>query len=100
MQRFNDVLVETIDEIIRNVFEDEIAKIIFRYLKTGSPLDKKVQIFSDVLPKILGEGHIIIEDLILETLYSKYKLELKWKKDYSFTDYIMDLSKQVKKRES
>jgi hypothetical protein len=52
------------------------------------------------LPKVLGSGSIIIEDLILETLYSKYNLDIVWKKDYRFADYLTNLRKQTTKEPS
>ena len=93
MRRFNDILVETIDEVLRDTLEDEKAEIILKYFKDTSSkkVDEKLQIFTDALPKILGAGSVIIEDLILETLYSKFQLELKRKKDYTFAEYIMEL---------
>jgi len=98
---FDGLLTETITEVVRNVFDDEIAEIILKYLKenTSGRLDEKVKIFADALPKILGVGSVIIEDLILETLYCKCALELQWKKGYKFTDYIMVLSKQFRNGE-
>ena len=85
--RFEDVLRGTINEVIRDVFEDETAGVILRNLKDmdSQNAEKNVELFSDALSKILGVGSVIIEDLILETLYLKYGLELKQKKNYGFT---------------
>jgi len=91
--------METINEVIRNVFEGETAEIILQCLKEKEndpkKIEERVQTFTDALPKILGVGAIIIEDLILETLYSKYGLELVRKKDYTFTYYVNELMKQT-----
>ena len=95
MPSFDDTVVETIEEIIRNVFEDnETAELILHCLNsnTDKPLDERLQIFTAALPKILGLGYVIIEDLILETLYSKYGLTSVFKKD-NFASYIKELSK-------
>lgn len=93
MMSFDDILSETIDEVVNNVFEKEIAKIVLKYLKKNSSKNpnKRVRILADALPKVLGESSVIVEDLILETLYSKCGLELKWKRSYRFADYILDL---------
>ena len=101
MPEFNDLVIETIEEVIRNVFKDDIADIIFRHLERSNPkpFDKKIQIFSEALPKILGIGHTIIEDLILETLYAKCKVEIVWRKKFSFTDYVRELRKRKLERE-
>jgi len=54
-------------------------------------IPKKVEVFSEALGKTLGSGAVIIEDLILESLHSRLRLELRWKKGYGFSDYIKDL---------
>ena len=103
MLSFEDTVKQTIKEIIRNVFEDdEVVESIFQYFhKTRSnAMDENAQILTDTLPKILGSGSIIIEDLILETLYSKYNLDIVWKKDYHFADYLTDLRRQTTKESS
>lgn len=99
MPSFNDTVMETIEEVMREVLKDDKAEIIIQYLDESSSkmLDERIEIFADALPKILNVGHVIIEDLILETLYSKYELDLVWKSDYKFTDYIMELRKQIKR---
>jgi hypothetical protein len=103
MLSFEDTVKQTIKEIIRKVFEDdEVVESIFQYYNKASSNenDENTQILTDTLPKILGSGSIIIEDLILETLYSKYDLDIVWKKDYSFADYLTDLRKQTTKEPS
>ena len=103
MLSFEDTVKQTIKEIIGNVFEDdEVVESIFQYFnKTRSnAMDENAQILTDTLPKILGSGSIIIEDLILETLYSKYNLDIVWKKDYHFADYLTDLRKQTTREPS
>ena len=86
--------METIDEVIRNVFDDKTAEIILESYKDSSSekLDERLQMFTDTLSKILGVGSIIIQDLILESLYSKFGLELQRKKDYTFAEYILELA--------
>ena len=103
MLSFEDNVKQTIKEIIRNVFEDdEVVESIFQYFTKTSTnvIDENAQIMTDALPKVLGSGSIIIEDLILETLYSKYNLDIVWKKDYRFADYLTDLRKQTTREPS
>ena len=90
------LLLETIGDVLRQVFGENSAKILLRHVKKSSSLKweeipKRAQVFSDALRNILGSGGVIIEDLILETLYSKLELEFKWKKGYRFSDYIKEL---------
>jgi len=91
--RFDDVFNETVDEVIKNVFEDKAAKSILGHFTASNSeeLDEKVKFLTDSLPKILGAGFVIIEDLILETLYLKYGRDLKRRKGYGFRNYIMEL---------
>ena len=86
--------IDAVDEVVRNVFKDETAKVILKSLENPSSgtLPERLQIFTDALPKILGVGSVIIEDLILETLHSKLNLEFQWKKDYTFREYVMELA--------
>ena len=86
--------METIDEVVRNVFDDKTAEMILESYKDSSSekLDERLQMFTDTLSKILGVGSIIIQDLILESLYSKFGLELQRKKDYTFAEYILELA--------
>jgi hypothetical protein len=98
MLSFEDTVKQTIREIIQNVFEDdEVVESIFHYFYKASSngIDENAQIVTDALPKILGSGAVIIEDLIIETLYSKYNLDIVWKKDYRFADYLIELRKQT-----
>jgi len=99
-RRFDDVFMETIKEVIDNIFDGETSEIIFGYLKESGSRhpDETAQVFANVLPKILGVGHVIIEDLIIETLYSKYGRKLQWKKGYGFKDYILELMNQTEER--
>ena len=86
--------METIDEVLRNVFDDKTAEIILKSFKDSSSekLDERLQIFTDTLSNILGVGSIIIQDLILESLHSKFGLELHRKKDYTFAEYTLELA--------
>ena len=97
MPRFEDIFMETIKEVICNVFDGEVSGMIFSYLKESSSRrpEDVAQVFTEVLPKILGIGHVIIEDLVIETLYSKYGRRLQWKKGYGFKDYILELKSQT-----
>jgi len=95
LTRVDGLLLETIGDVLKQVFGENSAKILLRHVKKSSlkweEIPKRAQVFSDALRNILGQGGVIIEDLILETLYSKLELEFKWKKGYGFSDYIKEL---------
>ena len=63
-----------------------------RYGLEVKDIPKRPQVFSKALLSLFGEGAEIIEDLILEKLYSDYKMDLKWKDSYKFSNYIDDLT--------
>jgi len=93
MQRLERLIMDTINEVIREVFNDDVAKILFDSFfekNSSAPFDKRLRAFEDSLPKILGSGAIIIEDLILETLYSRLGVKFE-REEKSFTDSIMEL---------
>jgi len=92
MLKLEGLIVETINEVIRNIFDDDIARILLSYFDENNSLtiDEKLKKFEEDLPKILGSGAVIIEDLVLETLYSKIGIKLEQKRK-SFSKYITDL---------
>ena len=100
MREFENIVTETIYEVIRNVFESDIAEVIFQYLdeSRSKDLDTRLRFFAESLPKIMGEGSSIIEDLILETVYFKCGRELEWKADHRFVDYLLELRERIEKR--
>jgi hypothetical protein len=99
---FDDFLVNTIKEVLENVFDKNTALTLLQYTllhyigeNDKEKLDTQVQCFSDSLHKILGNGATIVEDLILENLFSKLNMELKWRKDYTFSDQVRFLRKEA-----
>jgi hypothetical protein len=95
----DDLLLETIGDILKQVFGENAAKTILRHMKKSSSLKweeipGRIEVFAESLQKILGQGAFIIEDLILETLYPKLEFEFEWKKGYRFSDYIEELRKK------
>jgi len=94
--RVDGLLLETIGDVFNKVFGENSAKTILRHVKKSSSLKwgeipRRIEAFAGALQENLGQGAFIIEDLILETLYPKLGLEFKWKKGYSFVDYIEEL---------
>lgn len=94
------VLTETISEVLRNIFEVETSSLIIGYLdKNGQKkFNEKVKFFAELLPKILGIGSSIIEDLVLENMYLKYGLELQRKKGVGFVKYLTDLEEALRNK--
>lgn len=96
VRSFDDLLLETIDEVLKEVFGDESAKIILQHVKKSGSLKweenpKSAEVFVDALRKILGAGSVPVENLILKSLYSKLELKFEKKEGYRFPDYAKEL---------
>lgn len=78
------------------VFSGEVASLILRKVGEKSSLEPgnqawNVEVFSDVLRKLLGSSSIIVERLILKGLFSKLGLDFIEKEGYRLPDYIKEL---------
>jgi len=100
MQTFDDTLMKTVDDILRNIFDEGTRKIIFQYLNESQhkEMSDRIQFFADSLPKIIGSGSVIIEDLILETLYEKFRLSPESRRTCGFKDSVMELRNRLEKQ--
>lgn len=92
---------KTVQNVMLDVFGEKTLNKIHQILKESYYLEwqdipEKSEAFSSALKEILGKGALIIEDLIVENLYSSYGKELQWRKDFSFSDYILSLSMNSK----
>jgi len=94
---FDDILVKTIEEVLENIFNKNTAFTLLQYIDENDKgkIDTQIQCFSDSLHKILGNGATIVEDLILENLFSQFNMELKNRKDYEFSDQVRFLRKEA-----
>ena len=89
----DDLLVSAVDETLKQVFREAGAKVVYNYLKNNSDLKleeiaEKPQVFLASLRRLLGSGASVIENLILQNLYSKLDLKFEEEKGYEFSDYI------------
>lgn len=70
---------EAIDKVLRRVFGDEAALLIYKYLENRCSLQQdeiveKIDVFAKGLEEFLRSGAYVIEMKILEDLYSNYSL--------------------------
>ncbi|MEM3587844.1 MAG: hypothetical protein QXO71_11050 [Candidatus Jordarchaeaceae archaeon] len=98
-KNMEELILQTIDGVLRKVLGDGSANIIIIYAKKSDPAKwekdpEKVKVFVDALRSLIGISSRIIEHLILKTLYSKLNLNFEEKKGYDFWDYIKELWKQ------
>ncbi len=100
-ETLDDLLLKATDEMLRQVFKENGTKVIYGFLGNNSHLKReeiaeKPEVFSAGLKRLLGSGAPVIEDLILENLYSKLESEFEEKEGYQFSDYVEELRKRLK----
>ncbi len=100
-REYDAQIQKTVENVMLDVFgEKTLSKIrlILRdsYYLEWQDIPEKSEAFSSALKEILGKGAQIIEDLVVENLYNSYGRELHWRKDFSFSDYILSLSMNSK----
>jgi hypothetical protein len=94
MQNLDQLLLETIDEVLRQVFGRSAADIILKQLRRvdlGWEGRDGAEFFSHALHEILGSGAVPLEKMILRNLYSKLDLRWEQKNGYGFSDYVEEL---------
>lgn len=96
-----DVLLQvTIKDVLLGIFGAKSTKTIFNTIERvhSIRLDEvslKSQRFDVALKDILGNGHQIVEDMILESLYDKTGKALVYRENYTFSDYINSIKEQT-----
>lgn len=94
--RLDDLLLNAVDEILKQVFQRAGAKVIYnsienkRHLKREE-IGEKPEGFSAGLERLLGSAAPVIEKMILKNLHSKLDLKFEEKNGYEFSDYIKEL---------
>lgn len=99
---FDDTFLATINELLTDIFSEKSVKKIYTtmeqvYSLKTEDIPHNIQIFERSLKSIIGSGHTIIEDLLVESMYSMNGLNYEYKKDYEFSDYIIELKNIVMK---
>ncbi len=100
MITFNELFLRTLDEVLTDVFSEKSVDEIFSTMENVYQLKKEdipdnTHLLSKTLERIIGTGHLIIEDLVVENLYFKNGLDYENKKGYSFQDYIEELKNRA-----
>lgn len=96
---WNSFFAETVDETLKQVFKEEGTKVIYNFLETQSRLKledfaDKPEVFSASLERLMVSAAQVIEQTILNKLYSKAGLKFEAKKGYEFSDYITELREE------
>lgn len=95
-EKLDDLILEIVESVLTEIFGVASTRLMLqtiekRYHLEVQEIPQEPRVFSHALRSILGKNHQVIEDLILENLCLKLELKLKVKKDYTFSDYIMDI---------
>ena len=97
--KLDDLLLNVVDETMKQVFKDAGAKVIYDFLENNSHLKReeiaeKPEVFSAALERLMVSAAQMIKNLILKNLYRKLGLKFKEKKGYEFSDYIEELKEK------
>lgn len=92
-RNFNDVLQVTIKETLLGIFGEKSTKTIFKTMEKVhsirlDDISSKSHIFDVALKDILGTGHQIVEDMILENLFDRTGKVFEYRENFSFSDYV------------
>ncbi len=98
---FDQLLLNSIDEALKHLFNDAAVGAIYFYLKIMCqlPLEEipsKSEAFSSSIHKLLGSGASVIEEATLKLLYSELNLKLAREEGHTFPDYINELRHKYK----
>jgi len=100
----SEKVVKIIDRVLRQIFGSEATRLIYRYLETRYAVKReeiadKIDLFARGLEEFLRTGAYVIEQKILEDIYSSYgllrRLELKKVKEEDFASQIKMLMRRA-----
>ncbi|MEM1539442.1 MAG: hypothetical protein QXW82_02190 [Candidatus Bathyarchaeia archaeon] len=92
-----DIVSKVIDKVLRQVFGEDATRIIYRYLEEkysvrSNEIGEKIELFAKGLEEFLKSGAYIIEQKILEDIYSSskvlHKLERRQLKGHDFVSQV------------
>jgi len=95
-EEFKKLLLQTIDENLKQIFRETATHIIYQFLENNYSLKRedvpeKLETFMEGMQEFFHSGTHMIEQAILKELYSNLGLEYKSREGYRFVDYIDDL---------
>jgi len=95
-EEFKKLLLETIDENLKQIFRETATHIIYQFLEKNYSLKReeipeKLETFMDGLHEFFRSGAYMIEQSILEELHVRLGLQYKSREGHRFMDYIDDL---------
>jgi hypothetical protein len=103
-RRENERISRIIDRVMRQVFGDEAARLIYRYLESNYSVRRdeiadKIDLFAKGLEDFLKSGAYVIERKILEDIYSSYgllrRIELEKLRESDFASQVKLLMRKA-----
>jgi len=78
-QKCENKASKAIDKVLRKIFGDEATLLIYKYLENNysvrqDEIVEKIDAFAEGLEKLLSSGAYVIENKILEDVYSSHSL--------------------------
>jgi len=100
---FDRLLLETIDNSLKEVLTKDAALTVYAYLKSNYALDQKeipekLEIFNEGLHDFLSSGAYAAEHVILENLCSNLQLDCRLGQEHDFKNSIIQLRSCLKLR--
>ena len=97
---FSDLLLNAVDDTLKEVFKEAGAKVIYNLLGNKchmkrEEIGKKPEDFSAGLERLLGSAAPMIEKSVLKNLCSKLRLEYEEKDGFGFLDYLRKLREKA-----
>jgi hypothetical protein len=91
-KEFEELFIEAVDEALKTLGENGRQTVFFLLEKSYSlkrqEIPRKPETFAAELEKIFGAGALVLQKLVLESLYPKLGLKYEDKRDYTFADYL------------
>jgi len=102
---FNQVLLDTVDHVLKMAFGEPTAKTIYHFLETHKGLRRELipshlEDFSSGLNMLFRSNAHLLEKLMIRHLCSKLQLEPDSKQNLKFVDYVQELKSRKTHEES
>lgn len=97
---FNELVLECIDEKMKEIFGELGAQLILDYLNHEGWLRRQeiaenLEAFTRGLRKVLGSGAVVVEQEVLKILYSKLGQQCRIAEENNFTDCVTELKNLI-----
>jgi len=98
----DDKVSKAIDTVLRKIFGDESTLTIYKYLEKRYSLSQdeiveKIDVFAKGLEEFLRSGAYVIEQKILENVYSNYDLPRRLESERSEYDFVSQMKMLLQK---